>query len=109
MPAGWRAIEAGGPRRRNFRSEPGLEAAPYLRPFIVGDGEPCGVAAALLVDDGVEKDAFKAEAEAERRTSRRRVERIAFPLVAAIAKVVKGMAHEQILDLRRGAGVLQLR
>ena len=92
-----------------FRSEPGLEAAPHLRPLLICDREPCGVPAALLIDGSVQEDAFEAEAEAQSGASGRRVERIAFPLVAAVAEVLEGMAHEQILDFRRGAGLLQLR
>ena len=48
-----------------FRREPDFEAPAYVRPFIVRDGEPCGVAAALLVDGCVEEDAFKTEAETQ--------------------------------------------
>src|SRR6201993_2161494 len=81
----------------------------YALPLIIRDGEPCGIAAALLVDDGVEKDAFEAEAEAQSRTSRGRVERVALPLIAPISELIEGVAHHQILKFRGGASLLQLR
>jgi hypothetical protein len=88
--------------------EPGLEAVAHARPLLVRDGEPCRIAAALLVDAGVEEDAFEAEAEAQRRAAGRRIERITFPFVAAIAEVLEGLAHHQVLGIRGGAGLLQL-
>src|ERR1700761_3119482 len=89
-----------------FRREPEFEAAAYARPFIVRDGEPCGVAAALLVDDGVEKDAFEAEAETQGCAPRGSVKRIALPFVASIAEIVEGMAHQQVLDFGGRASLL---
>jgi hypothetical protein len=92
-----------------FRREPGLESTAQARPLIICDGKPCRIAAALFVNDRVEKDAFDAEAEPQRRAAGGRVQRVALPLVAPVAEVLEGVAHHQVLDLRRGAGVLQLR
>src|ERR1700760_5141796 len=78
----------------------------YAWPLIIRDGEPCGIAATLLVDDGVEKDAFEAEAEAQSRASRGRVERVALPLIAAISEFIEGVAHHQVLEFRGGASLL---
>ncbi len=88
--------------------EPGLETVAHARPLLVRDGEPCRIAAALLVDAGVEEDAFEAEAEAQRRAAGGRVQCITFPFVAAVTEVLEGITHHQVLDLRGGAGLLQL-
>src|ERR1700679_772483 len=94
-------------RVKVFRREARFQAATHARPLLVDDGEPRRVAAALLVDDRIEEDAFKAKAEAQGSASRGYVQRIALPFVAAIAEVVEGMAHQQVLDLRCSAGLLQ--
>jgi len=47
----------------------------------------------------VAKDAFEAKAEPQGGAARRGVERIAFPLVAAVAERLEGIAGQQILRL----------
>src|SRR5260370_23858086 len=91
------AIEIGG-------IEPALEGGFERRPFAVDDREPRRVAAAALVDDRLAEDALEAEAEPRRRGARGRVERVAFPLVAAISQLVEDAAHHQIHRLCRGGG-----
>src|SRR5260221_6046568 len=96
------AIEIGG-------IEPALEGGFEARPLALDDREPRRVAAAALVDDRLAEDALEAEAEPRRRGARGRVERVAFPLVAAISQLVEDAAHHQIHRLGRGGGALQAR
>ena len=82
-----------------LRRKPAFERGLSRRPVGGQHGEPGGVAAARLDDHVVAKDAFEAKAEAQRGAARRGVERIAFPLVAAIAERLEGVAGQQILRL----------
>ena len=63
--------------------EPALERRLQRRPLAVEDREPAAVAVASLVDRRLAERAFVAKAQTLSRGARRRVERIAFPLVAA--------------------------
>ena len=87
--------------------EPSLEGRLQRRPFAVEDREPAGVAVARLVDGRLAEHALIGEAQALRRGARRRVQRVAFPLVAAIAELVEDPAHHQVHRLGRGRGALQ--
>src|SRR4051794_4455010 len=79
-----------------FGREPALEGGLARKPFLVGDREPGGVSVAALVDGRLTEEAFVLEAEPLGRGSRRRVQGIALPLVAAIAELVEDAAHEEI-------------
>src|SRR5215472_3661765 len=89
--------------------EPALEGLFEGWPFAVEDREPAGVAVAALVDRGLPEQSLVAEAEAQCRGTRRRVKRVAFPLVAPIAQFVEDAAHHQIHRFGGGGGALQER
>jgi len=75
------------------RVEPGFEGRLQRRPFAVDGSVPCAVAVAALVHDRLPEDAFEAEAQALRRPTRARVQRVALPLVAPISQFVESPAH----------------
>src|SRR5947209_7184319 len=77
--------------------EPALEAALARGPLAVEHDVPGGVAAASLDDHVLAKNALEGEAEAQRRAPRRGIERVAFPLVAPVAKHLEHVTREQIL------------
>src|SRR5215831_12819428 len=89
--------------------EPALEGLFERRPFAVEDREPAGVAVAALVDRGLAEHAFVLESQSQRRGTRRRVERVAFPLVAPVAQLVEDAAHHQIHRFGGGWRALQER
>ena len=86
-----------------------LECRLQRRPFAVEDREPTGVAVAPFVHGRLPEHSFVAEAQALGRSARGRVERIAFPLIAAIAELVEDPAHQQVHRLGRRRGALQRR
>src|SRR5215472_18643271 len=88
------------------RVEPALEGRLERRPLDVEDREPAGVTVAGLVDRRLAEHAFIPEAQPPRRGARRTVERIAFPLVAPIAELVKNTAHQEVHRLGRRRGAL---
>src|SRR5260221_6028935 len=105
MPAQLLALAAVGVEV--LRREPALERGFARRPVGGQHGEPGGVAAAALDDHVVAKNALVAKAEAQRRAARRGIERIAFPLVTAVAERLEGIAGPEGLRFgrqRRGAG-----
>src|SRR3984893_16899199 len=87
--------------------EPSLECRLQRRPFAVEDREPAGIAVAPFVDRRLTEHPFIAEAQALRRGARGRIERIAFPLVAAVAQFVEDAAHHQGHGLGSRRGALQ--
>src|SRR5205823_2107473 len=91
------------------RREPALERLLERRPFAIEDRVPGGIAVAALVDDRLAENAFEAEAEAVGGLARRRVERIAFPFITAVAELVEGAAHHQIHGFGCRAALLQAR
>ena len=82
-----------------LRREPALERGLARGPLAVEHGEIGGVAVAALGDHVLAQDAFEHEAVAQRRAARRRVERVAFPFVAAVAERLEHVARQQILRL----------
>ena len=68
------------------RVEPALVRRRESAPVPVGDREPRGVAVAALVDQGLAERALVAEPEPGGGRARGRVERVALPLVAAVAE-----------------------
>src|SRR5262249_53383313 len=90
-------------------SQPALERGFSGRPFVGQHREPGGVAAAALDDHVIAKNAFKGEAEAQRGAARGGVERVAFPLVAAIAQRFEDVAGQKILRFGRERRALQRR
>src|ERR1700678_629913 len=79
------------------------------RPFAVEHREPRLVAVAALDDHVLAKDSLESEAEALRGATRRRVEGVALPLVAAIAERLEDVTREQILRLGRAGRPLHRR
>src|SRR5579883_2514921 len=68
-----------------FRRQPALEIALARRPFADKHREPGIVAVAALGDHVLAEGAFMDEAITQRRAPRRRIQSIAFPLVAPVA------------------------
>src|SRR6185503_17607233 len=92
-----------------LRCEPALEGALARRPFAVEHGKPGIVAVATFGDQMLAERAFISKAIAQRGRARGGVERIAFPLVAAVAERLEGVAREQILRLGAERRALQRR
>src|ERR1700730_2936414 len=67
------------------RIEPARERPIERGPFAVDHGVPRGVTVTALVHTRLAEDALVGESEALRRRARRRVQRVALPLVAAVA------------------------
>lgn len=80
--------------------QPTLEGRLHHRPFGIDDGEPRGVAAAILVDDHLPEDALEGEAVAMSGGDGSLVPAVALPLVAPIAKVVERMIRYMASDLQ---------
>src|SRR5689334_17214357 len=74
--------------------EPAPEGPIELGPFLVDHGVPGGVAAAALVDARLAEEAFVGEAEALRRGTRRRIQRVALPFVAPVAQLESALHHQ---------------
>src|SRR5580698_4913045 len=89
-------------------TKPRLDDLPDLGPFIVQDRLPRRVAVPALCDHMVVKHALETKAEASGGVARFRIERIAAPLHAAIAKFVHGVGEQHEQRLGRRAGSLQL-
>src|SRR5262249_17664573 len=87
--------------------EPAFEGKPAPRPFAVEHGEPGRIATAALDHHMLTEDPLESEAKAARGAHRVSVERVAFPLVAAIAELVEDIAGKQVLGFRRYSGSLQ--
>src|SRR5262245_34716371 len=79
-----RLLAAGGVEI--FRREPALESGLAGRPLAVEHREPGGVAVASLDDEVLAEHAFEREAEALGGAPRGGIERVAFPLVTAVAQ-----------------------
>lgn len=90
-----------------LRRQPPLQRDATRRPLVCQHGEPGRVAAAPLDDQMVAEDALGDEAEALGSTSRRRVQRVALPLVASVAQHVKGVPRQQEEGLGGRGGALQ--
>src|SRR5438132_5117469 len=71
------------------RVEPVLETVPHCRPLAIEHRIPRRVAAARFVDHRLPENAFELESITQRGGSRRRVQRIALPFVAAIPELVE--------------------
>src|SRR6185312_6409248 len=89
--------------------QPALECRLARRPFAIDDREPGGVAVPAVADHVLAEDALEHEAAAQRRAPRRRVERIAFPLVTPVAKLLDGVTGEEVLRLGAERRALQRR
>src|SRR6266699_247028 len=92
-----------------LRVEPALERRFEGRPLAVDDRVPGGVAVAALVDQCLAKNPLEPESKALGGLARGRIERVAFPFVAAIAELVEGASHHPIHGLGRRAALLQPR
>ena len=75
----------------------------------VDDGEPGRVAVAALVDHRLPEQPLVLEAQPQRRRPRRRIERVALPLVAPVAELVEHARHHQEHGLGGGRRPLQQR
>src|SRR5271154_2596108 len=89
------------------RLQPCLERLFAGGPFAVEDREPCRVAVAVLDHHVLAEDAFVSESEAQSGLAAGLVERVALPLVAAIAQVVKDVARHQVHGLGSRACALE--
>ena len=89
--------------------EPALVGRLAGRPLAVEHRKPGCVAVAALDDHVLAENPLEGEAEALRGATRRRVERVALPLVAAIAKLLEHITREQILRLGRAGRPLHRR
>src|SRR5438067_956380 len=89
--------------------EPAFERGLDARPFAVGDREPGGVAIAALDDISLAENPLEAEPVSRGRGARRRIQRIALPVIAAIAEFVEDAPHHQIHRLGPGRLLLQRR
>src|SRR6476620_8963341 len=90
------------------RVEPAPERGVERRPFLVDHRVPRGVAVAALVDARLTENTFIREPEAHGRGARRGIQRVALPLVAAVAEI-EGTLHHQVHRLGRGDGALKQR
>src|SRR3954451_6974473 len=102
----WAAGRAVGPV---VRVEPGFEAGAQTGALTVHDGEPGGVPVSAADDGCLSKGALIGEAEPFGGRSGGRVENVTLPLVAAVAKVVENMPHQQVLRLGGRGPALQQR
>jgi len=82
-----------------LRREPELEGSLALGPFAIEHGVVGRVAAPAFHDHVLAHDALEHEAITQCRSPRRRVERVALPFVAAVAKRLECMAGKQELGL----------
>src|ERR1700674_2984448 len=82
-----------------FRRQPALEICFALRPFAVEHREPSIVAVSAFRDQVLAERPLIDEAITKRRSAGRRIERVAIPLVAAIAERFEGVSRQQILRL----------
>src|SRR5258708_6731427 len=89
------------------RRQPGFKSGADGGPFAVDDREPGGIAVAALHHHVPSEDAFINEPKPLSGAARRLVQRVAFPLEAAISQVVERMSRQQEDRLRRLAGALQ--
>ena len=89
------------------RGQPRLERRLPRRPVTVDHREPRRVARAALHDHVLAEDALEREAEARGGAARRLVQRVALPLVAAVAERLEGVARHQVHGFSRAARALQ--
>src|SRR5436853_7893914 len=82
-----------------FRHKPALEGRLARRPFGIEHRVPGRVAVAALDDHVLAEEALEGEAETQRSAPPGGVERVALPLVAAVAERLERVAGEQILRL----------
>src|SRR5712675_2299690 len=80
-----------------LRRQPALERRLARRPLAIEDREESGVAVAALRDHVLAQHALEGESIAQCSPTRWCVERVALPLVAAIAERLERIAREQIL------------
>src|SRR5580693_3088585 len=92
-----------------IRRKPALVGRLARRPLAVEHRKPSRVAIAALDDHVLPENSFESEAEALRGATRRRVEGVALPLVAAIAERLEDVTREQILRLGRAGRPLDRR
>jgi hypothetical protein len=78
-----------------LRRQPLLEGGPERRPFAVDDGKPGRISIAALVDHELAEGSLVLESEPGGSRSRRSVEAIALPFVAAVAEFVEHTPHHQ--------------
>src|SRR5712691_6326574 len=82
-----------------LRRQPPFEGGLPGRPLGFQHGEPGSIAAAALDDHMVAENTLERKAEPQCRATRRRIEGIAFPLVAAIAERLEDISRQEILRL----------
>src|SRR6056297_1267191 len=99
MPLQAVCIEIGG-------VEPCVIGRAQRGPVAVDHREPRGIAIAPFHDCGLTKDTLEHETEAPGSAARRGIERVAFPLEAAIARIERPM-HHQVYGVGRDTGALQ--
>src|SRR5262249_10729964 len=90
-----------------FRRQPALESGLALGPFGVEHRVIGGVAGPAFDDHMLAQDALEHEAVPQRRSPRRRVERVALPLISPVAKRLERVAAKQILHLGSERRALQ--
>src|SRR5262249_39389366 len=96
------------PARVEIRGiEPALVARLERGPVSIDDRIPGRVAVALLVYRGLAKEALVLEAGSQGGGAGGRVERVAFPLVAAIAELIEDTPHHEEHRLGRRGGTLE--
>src|SRR5438874_13198073 len=78
------------------RVEPRFEGRAEPRPLAVDDREPRVIAVPPIPDTGLPEGPLVDEAQPLRRTPRRRVEAVAFPLVPPVAELVEDAPHHQV-------------
>src|SRR5436190_10447014 len=90
------------------RVEPAPERGVERRPFLVDHRVPRGVAIPALVDARLPEDPLIREPQPQGRGAGWGIERVALPLVAAVAEI-EGTLHHQVHRLGRGDGALKQR
>src|SRR6516165_5031914 len=80
-----------------FRRQPAFEIALARRPFVVEHRKPRVVAIAALGNHVLAEGALVDEPVTQRRSPRRRIQRVAFPFIAAIAERLENVTRQQIL------------
>src|SRR5215467_8749367 len=96
-------------RAEILRRQPPLECGLAGRPLGFQHREPGGIAAAALDDHVVAENAFERKTETERGATRRGIEGVTFPLVAAKPERLENIARQEILRLRGERGALERR
>src|SRR5579871_2555726 len=78
------------------RRQPALETGFARRPFAVGDGKPCSVAAMSLGDHVLAENSLEAKAKTQRGAPGRRVQCIAFPFVTPATQRFESITRQQV-------------